>query len=373
MGNCTCSTAQKKLSRGDFKGSLAQLIEENRVKKFILMFETYVDIVETNKVKPVMKVDESVISVQGIELSALAYAIRLGRLEIVRYLMEEARASLTKVCEALMIVRKTPLDVVCENGHLQLLTYLLPKLDNIKPTSASEPDEKADESLFAVTRQTQSQTYEQLRLLTSTYTAVQRACEKGHFSVVKYIYQYYNGKCVPPVQCDLNHIDETTGENCALLAAKSGNLQLLNFLYYEVEADFFILSKRRESAIQLAVVGSKKTPKNTYLPAIKFLCEDVGLDVAYEYEETLLLAEDQQIVAYLERELTKRGINTNKILLERKYTTKYNSPTENVIPILPQEKSLLKELREELNSDLSSIQMVSTSQLDTPLEWSMFM
>lgn len=365
MGNCTCKTSKKKLSPTEFKEFLAQLIEENKAKKFILKFSTYV-LTGSQKSKPVMKVDECVITLQGvrskqIELSALAYAIRLGRLEIVTYLIEEAGASLSRVCDSLIVIRKTPLDVLCENGHLHLLTYLLPKLDSLKARVHSEPDEKADESLFAVTRHTQSHTYEQIRLLASTYTAAHRATERGHFAIVKYLYNYYKGNS-PPQQCDVHYIDETSGENCALLAAKSGNLQLLNFLHYEAEADFFILSKRRESALQLAVVGSKKTPKISYLAAIKFLCEVVGIDVSYEYEETLLLAEDQAIVAYLERELVKRGVNTNKAVLERKYMTKYNVPSESLPPQKPG-KSILNELREEMQSDLSSIQCVSRSEL----------
>jgi hypothetical protein len=358
------------MTKEDLKEALAVSIEQNRLNKFVRLFEAYVDIVETASAKSILQVDDSIVTIQGvtpsqISLSALAYSIRLGRLEFIKYLVEEARSSLAKVCEALATVKKTPLDVICENGQLMVLKYLLPKLDGIKPTSESEPDENQDESIFAASKQIQVRTPDQLRLLSNTYTAVQRAAEKGHSDIIKYLYTYYKATENPPLQCDITHIDEASGENCALLAAKSGNLALLEFLFYEAKADFFILNKRRESALQLAVLGSKKAPKVSYLPAVKFLCEEVGIDITYEYEETLLLVEDIKIVVYLQQELDSRGINVTKSQIEARFSARYNGTSE--ITRISRNTLLLQELREELSADLSSIPLVEDSLLDTPL------
>lgn len=286
-------------------------------------------------------------------------------------MIDEANASLLSVYKALEIIKKTPLDLVCENGHLFLLEYLLPKIEAIKSELPEDDAHKADssnETLFATTRPTQCHTYEQIRLLSNTYTAVQRACEKGHFQIIKFIFTYYKN-ATPPQDCDLHHIDESTGENCALLAAKSGNLNLIKFLHREVKADFYIISKRRESALQLAIVGSRRS-KLSFLSVIQYLCEEVRVNPTYEYEEALLLAEEKPIVTYLEMQLDRFGIKTTKLLLERKYAVKCNSPSENV-KSEPYPSHILDDISQMELADISSIQMVMESEMSISL-WSSY-
>jgi hypothetical protein len=189
---------------------------------------------------------------------------------------------------------KTPLDVICENGSLSLLQYLLPKIDDIKHTDTSEPDEKTEHSLNAM-----------------GMTAVRRACERGHLLLVKFIYAYHRDNPKPPKECDLHYVDEISGESCALLAAKARDLELLRFLHSEVKADFTILNKRRESALQIAIASGKKANAPA-LPVVRFLVEEFGLVPTYEYEETLLLAEEQAVVAYLERRLLTTASTSTK-------------------------------------------------------------
>jgi hypothetical protein len=366
MGNCTCTSSKKTLSKPSLKANLVQSIDEDHIISFIRLFNTYV--CQPSGQRAVMKVDEAITTVSEVrlpqlDLSALGYAIRLGRLEIARYLIEEAGASLGSVCEVLKTFNKSPLDILCENGHLPLLKYLLPMLDSIQASSADEPS-AVDESLFAVAKETKRVSLTQARLLSCTYTAVQRAADKGHYAVVKYLHSYYADS--PPLQCDLHHIDETTGENCALLAARSGNFQLLYFLHYEAKADFFVLNKRRESAVQLAIVGSKRWPKVTYLHVIKFLYEVVGIDVAFEYEEALLVAEDPGIVAYIESQLRSRGINVAKAEVDRLYEVKRNPHVEEAKSL--QLPLILAELVDSETS-LSSILYVSESGALSSFYW----
>jgi ankyrin repeat protein len=335
MGNCTCTS---KLTKTQFKAKLIQLIADNKLARFKALFASC-----TVHRSGALKVDEVITSMQGaLQFNALAYAIKLGRLEFVQYLVEEAQASLSPVSKPSSVVMKTPLDLVCENGSLPILEYLLPKIDNSKQTGTSEPDEKTEHSPSAMGT-----------------TAVQRACERGHFPLVKFIYAYYRDNPKPPKECDLHYVDEISGENCALLAAKARNLELLRYLHSEVKADFTILNKRRESALQIAIV-SGKLAKVPCLPVVRFLVEEVGLEPSYEYEETLLIAEEQAIVAYLERRLIDHGINVNKVLLELKYSVckQGNSSVD------------LHDQRDKHVADISSISVVAESQIWTPLEWS---
>jgi sulfur relay (sulfurtransferase) DsrC/TusE family protein len=367
MGNCC--TAKKTMTTASLKATLTKLIEERKTHKFVRVFRAY-----SQGARPatcLMKVDEYITNIQGVrlrqtQLSALAYAIRLGRVDIVRYLIEEAESSLGKVAEELLKVGKTPLDIICESGHVHMLKYLLPKLVTIKSVTSRATDSKAKRSLLSLEKQPDENVSSLLH-----YTAVQEASQRGHFSVVKYLYTYYQDLGTPPPQeCDLHYIEENSGENCALLAAKSGCLQLLQFLHTEAHADFSLLNKRQESALQLAVVGSKRLPRVRFLPVIKFLCEDVGLNVMYEYEETLLLAEDTSIVGYLERQLASRGISVTKGSLEMKYMARHSTLAEYT---KQDQEPLYKGKCEEIHVDLSAIEPVELGQEETPVNWSNFL
>mmetsp|Transcript_8732 Transcript_8732/g.17031 ORF Transcript_8732/g.17031 Transcript_8732/m.17031 type:complete len:375 (+) Transcript_8732:1735-2859(+) len=372
MGNCTCSTSKKAFVKSNFKVRLANYIECNKITKFRLQFAYCTGFAAADNAKALLQVDDCIFNQVGIELNSLTYAIRLGRLEIVKFLIDEAGASLLSVYKNLSAIKKTPMDLMCENGHFHLVQYLLPKLEALRPVLDNLPaqkDEDLSDSLFASTPHTQNQTAEQLMLLNNTYTAVQRACEKGHLPVVKFIYTYYKDSANVPRECNLHHIDETTGENCALLASKSGNLDLIKFLHKEVKVNFRILNRRRESALQLAIVGSKKL-KLPFIAVVQYLCEEVGLDCTYEYEEALLLAEEQAIVIYIEKKLSKRGVKTNKTSIERKYSLKSNRPnSEDLIPLI-NSAFILEGISKELNqSDISSISVVG--DICTPAEWSL--
>jgi len=36
---------------------------------------------------------------------------------------------------------------------------------------------------------------------------------------------------VVPHEFDVNYVDDYTGENCALIAARNGNLEMIDYLY----------------------------------------------------------------------------------------------------------------------------------------------
>lgn len=362
MGNCTCSTSKQVCNKFNFRAKLTKYIESNNITKFKAHFALCTG--TTSKHKPMMETDEYITTQQGvtltqISLNALAYSIRLGRLEIVRFLLEEANASLQQVHRSLTAIGKTPLDLICENGHLALLEYLLPKLEVFKPEELNDDKEEANESLFAETRNTQF-TPSEHQMFAFTHTAIQRACEKGHYAVVKHLYTYFKGAPTTPLVCDLHYRDETTGENCALLAAKSGNLKLIKFLHQEVKADFTVRNYRAESALQLALIGSRRS-NLPYLAVVRYLCEEVGVDVTYQYEEALLLTEEHVVVEYLEKLLNKHGFEASKVVLERKYALKHNNPLTEA-KSEPHSSCILKALQQELESDLSSILLAEDSQ-----------
>lgn len=265
-------------------------------------------------------VDEVILILQEVPLNALAYAFRAGQTEIAHFLLSHCSASLVQLYETYALIGRTPLDIASEYGFLSLVQYFLPihLREGAKYRHTQSPHESREElSIFVEPkpRTTLLQSEVTLRVNSPYQPAVHRACEHGHLDVVRYLYEQFKGKQAP-ADCDINALDDKAGENCALIASRSGNLPMIRFLHEECSADFHCLNRRRENAIQIAVTGAKRKPGLSYLGCVKFLVETVGVDVTYAYEETLLICEDKSMVFYLENQLYLRGIIVTKTKID---------------------------------------------------------
>ena len=260
-------------------------------------------------------VDEVILVLQEVPLNALAYAFRAGQTEIAHYLIRHCNSSLPLLYETYALIGRTPFDIACEYGFLSLVQYFLPihLREGGKYLRSLSPHESREElSIFVEgPRTVQLQAEVSLRVNSPYQPAVHRACEHDHIDVVKYIFQQFKGKQAP-TDCDINAFDDKAGENCALIASRSGNLPMIRYLHEECSADFHCFNRRRESAIQIAVTGAKRKPALSYLACVKYLVETICVDVTYAYEETLLICEDKAMVFYLENQLYLRGIIVTK-------------------------------------------------------------
>lgn len=236
----------------------------------------------------------------------------MGKTEIVKFLIETCKSKIEIVTEIYKNVGKTPIDVICEYGHLDLLKYYLPihiETKDQKPTDFSFQHSSEDLSIFnsKVIKKTPS----------TGATAIQRACDRGKIQIVDYLTTLFIDKEVPN-EFDINYQDEKSGENCALIACRNGNLDLVELLHKKFNANFHLLNKRSENAIQLATLGANKYPHRKYLGLIKYLAEQIGVDITYHYEETLMLSENKLIIAYLENKLLDKGyLHARKKNIER--------------------------------------------------------
>ena len=134
-----------------------------------------------------------------------------------------------------------------------------------------------------------------------------------------YLHKYFKGKVNgAPKEFDIYADDERTGENCAQITARTGNTELLQWLFEKVKIPLKDkVNKRGENALQLACIGSKKYKEMPFMSTVKYLVENVGIDVTYEYEETLLAVQDNKIAKYLENRLRILGIETSKNHIDR--------------------------------------------------------
>lgn len=250
------------------------------------------------------------VTVKQIPMSALTYSLVLGKIHCFRYLFEEAGASLSVMHDQISYLRKKPIDIVIDDCNFSFLDYYLPiHFKYHAPSLSIFSNSEADELSILSPRKAKAKN------LVTMQSSIQRIVEKGNLMALKYFLAYFEGKDTPN-EFNLHYIDETNGENCALVAVRSGDLEMLRYLHAHCSADFTVLNKRRESAIQVAAAASKKKPKVRFLIVIRFLVEEVGLDLAYNCEETLMLCEDPHIIAYLEDKLEILGIPTKKCDLE---------------------------------------------------------
>ena len=320
MGNCC--TIKKDSSLGDIVASrLVLAIEQNNIVKTREIIEKYT--VTNLGIEPVLNINRPIVKLYNHDMNALGYSLFLGHTEIFIMLMEQGRSKLSVMTKLYTEIGKRPVEIMCELGHKNLLEYYMPFYMN-KNDDIDEPENLSESISFTKSKHTKSHD-EKIKQTNPTHklTPIQRACEKERLGVLQFIWEYFKEKIAPP-EFDVHNQDEITGDNCALVSCKTGNLEIMQFLYEVCRADFHIMNKRRENAIQIMAVWSKKKKEVKFLDCFKFLIEVVNVDYTYEFEETLLILSDKTIVDYLNDRLKNDGISIDKSKLDAKYSLSKN-------------------------------------------------
>lgn len=141
---------------------------------------------------------------------------------------------------------------------------------------------------------------------------IHQACKRGREDIISYLYKYFKGSESIPKEYDIESLEECTGENCALIACRRGHLGLIEFLYTECQANFHIINNYNENAIIVTIAGMNRNPHTRYVQVIKYLVEEVKIDVKFMYEEALYLAKSKPVYDYLAEKLRKDGIVVEK-------------------------------------------------------------
>lgn len=294
--------------------------------------QIYARFMKTEEVgeEPIFHVDDTIIVLQEVQLNSLSYAFRAGQCHAARFLIEEGRASIRKLYETYAQIGRTPMDILCEFGFLDMVQYFLPIHMRERESKEVESGDEANEEMSIFDEKinkkaTTMKSEATMRILSPYQPSIHRACEHGHMDIVKWLHSQFHGQ-QPPEEFDINSTDEKMGENCGFMACRSGNFPLVRYLYEDCHADFFRLNKRRESALQVAIIGSKRRPDISFLNILKYLVEIIGIDVTYEYEETLLICEDKVLVYYLESQLHQRGVVASKCKVDLDNSLSRNRP-----------------------------------------------
>ncbi|OMJ86889.1 hypothetical protein SteCoe_11528 [Stentor coeruleus] len=248
--------------------------------------------------------DQEITVINNIHLNSLAYSLFLGKTNIFRFLYQRG-ASLKAMDDLLEKSSLRAINVICYKGHKDLLDFYLPLYL------------KNHNSLPILTK---SFTIDLKDTITTRYEsdlAIHSACRAGMFHIVSYIYNYFKDKNHIPREFDIFATDEYFCEDAGLIACRSGCFALVKMLHEVCGVDFKNLNNQKESSVMICVSAFKTTPNYSYIECVSYLVEVVGVDISYNYEELLTLAEGQEMVGYIESRLEKVGILTKKADVEK--------------------------------------------------------
>lgn len=326
MGSC-CAIKRGTILEKYISSKLSEAIEQNNPEKLKELIKKYTT--PSQSKASVLNINSPIVKIYSHDMNALGYSLFLGYLESFTVILELGKAKLSAMSKLYLALNKRPIDVICELGHKSLLEYYLPIYLN-KNDQAEESDSEEVSLSLNVGTKTKSQINDKYKLNNSpiTLSPLHRACDKGRINIIQYIIEYFQGKSVPN-EFDIHCQDEVTGDNCALVSCKAGNLDMIKFLFETCKADFHIFNKRKESAVQVMAVWSKKRKQKKFLECFRYLIETICVDFTYEYEETLLILEDREIIEYLEEKLRKEGIFISKSRVDDFY-----SINKNKMPVL---------------------------------------
>ncbi|OMJ92208.1 hypothetical protein SteCoe_5083 [Stentor coeruleus] len=363
MGSC-CSSKHYTNIEKYVSAKMTEAIEKNSVDKIRELIIKYT-LATINK-EPLFNINQAIVKIYSHDMNALGYALFLGYTESFAVILELGKAKLSIMSKFYANLSKRPIDIICELGHKQLLEFYMPfylgKNDEIE-----ESDSDSLSLSFSRSKNTKSHINEKSKSLMpmSIMSPLHRATEKGRLNIIQFIWEYFQNR-TPPKEFNVHHQDEYTGDNCALISCKTGSLELMRFLFESCKADFHIFNKRKENAIQLLAVWSKKKKQKRFKECFVYAIENIGVDYTYEFEETLLVLEDKSIVAYLEEKLKFDGISISKSRIDEKYSISKNRVPVSMDPALEIKLSrirgtrfnfqeLFKEELENSQQELSSI------------------
>lgn len=300
MGCCETSL---NITKPSFEILINKSIEENNIGLVKHTLDSRV--VSQSKQVFTTILDSPIISIKTLQLNAMGYCLLLGRYSIFEIFVKFG-CSMQKMDELFFSQKFSALDIICFKGYSEILNYYLPYyVENY-------PEGKQKEKKLTIEIREEEYFFKQAENLTPIQTLV----KYGHMQGINIICDYFIGGAEIPYEFDLSYRDDY-GESSPLIACRYGNYPMVKFLYQKCGCNFSALNKAKENAIQIAAGGSRIRPGLQYYQIIEFLINVAGLDVVYNYEETLILAESSEIISLIEQKLKEKGIKAKKFELEK--------------------------------------------------------
>ena len=253
-----------------------------------------------------------------ILINALGLSLLLGNYPIFELLLEK-RCSITLMEEILQHSRIHPLEYLCRKGFADILELYLPYyVENMKKRASVI-------SLLSIETINISSISSQFNSIYPFHIA----CKHGNINVIDKL-TIFSQELV----CILPEFDieaKIEGETCALIACRTGDLNLVVYLHSECMANFDVVNSNNENAIAICIISMNENRgrKKEFFRVIRYLIEDAGVDVLFNCEDLLLLAKYSKLVKYLESQLKERGFMHTKEQIEAKYSIAKDTNSTN--------------------------------------------
>ncbi|OMJ95373.1 hypothetical protein SteCoe_1292 [Stentor coeruleus] len=246
------------------------------------------------------KIDEQLM------VTPLGLALLLGHAQIFTTIFQDMNGDFLLMESLFSQAGTSGLSVICLNNYLVLLQVYLPLyFSNLNPNNTSKLKPNNSQTLNLDSQDLLEKTKVFL------YTPIQLSVECGYISIVSFLKAYASNITLLPPEIDLHYIDEASGNNCALISCKSNNYNMIKFLHSQCQADFNVINNYSENAINVLAIGSIENSTETS-KCLEYIVEKIGIDVLYNYQETLMMLEDEKSISYVERKLKDKGINVTK-------------------------------------------------------------
>ena len=239
------------------------------------------------------------IIINTYNLNFLSFSLVTGSLKAFKYLYERCCCSLEIMNQIFIEYSIDPLYLLCEKNHLDLLKYYLPLYFRTNNSFLVAEDNTIDfKNSFSMKENKE------------LYTPIQIACVNGLISLVDYLYKF--NMTTPYSIFDVKEPNEYSGENCALLSIRSGDIAMVRLMFENYKLDFSIKNRFGEGALQICACCCKNFPQRSYAEVFMYLLDEVRVDITENHEEILLVLENKDLIDHYQRLLHGKGIMTSK-------------------------------------------------------------
>ena len=256
------------------------------------------------------KINEPHFKISSLKLDLLSLSAYHSSSDCFKFIHKVLNSSFS-LSESLLLEQGSSLiEIICTRGNTELLQYYIPYY------TSGHSDliiEEITESLNFTNNCEETIK----KKVFSSHTAIQKACEQGNINIIGFIYKYYEGKVNIPMQLDIEYQDESSGENCALIACRKVNYTMIKFLHQMCKSNFRLFNKQGENAVQIMAATHKRCEVKDFFECFVYLVNQVGVDILYNYEETLLIIQCEKTVKFFEKKLLEKGISINKKEIEK--------------------------------------------------------
>ena len=251
--------------------------------------------------------------IENFYCNLLSYALFQGKAKVFNYLIKTLNCSTYEMEELFIEAKQDPMAILCQRGHINIIKIYLPVYLQSFEKRKLVLKEKSMTISFS--------NHPAAHTSQSTFTPAHLACINGHISIIHYFNEFFSN-IVPPSCLDIHYKDEMTGENCALLAVRTGNFAMIKVLHESAKANFHIKNNYKEGALQILAASAKLNSSLRFIDCMMYLVDIIKIDITYMHEETLLLLECKVMLKFLELKLKALGINTTKKELESMFKIK---------------------------------------------------